>query len=386
LDGKENRILLRGGSAATYASGFLLYRRDTTLMAQPFDPERGELRGDPHLVAERVTPAFDVSPNGVLIYQAGGLQGEKRLTWFDRAGKELGFISEAGLYYDVRLSPDGAKLALDAGNPYSDLWIDELARGVRMRLTNDPGTDHGMPIWSPDGNRILFGALRGKARLGIYQKLSNGAGGEELLLPSEASDPHIWPTSWSRDGKFILYSRGDSYGSLTQVDIWVLPLAGDRKPRLFVKTPVAAYDGQFSPDDRWMAYTSKESGREEVYVVPFDATKILNTGPGSVTSPGAKIQISPGGGRCPRWRRDGKEIFYLGLPGNQMMAAEVEARGNSFEARKAQPLFRGAMSTEPFSPYDVTPDGKRFVINTVSNPNTPLTLVVNWTARLGNKP
>jgi hypothetical protein len=134
-----------------------------------------------------------------------------------------------------------------------------------------------------------------------------------------------------------------------------------------------------------VAYTSSESGREEVYVVPFDATKILNTGSGSVTSPGSKVQISPGGGRCPRWRRDGKEIFYFGS-GNQMMAAEVEARSNSLEARKAQPLFRAVVLTAAFSPYDVTPDGKRFVINTGSTPNTPLTLVVNWTARLSNKP
>ena len=278
----------------------------------------------------------------MLIYQAGGSGGERRLTWFDRTGKELGVIGEAGTYYDLRLSPDGAKLAFSAGDPNSDIWVDELARGVRMRLTNDPGTDNGIPVWSPDGSRILFGALAGKARLGIYQKPSNGAGGEELLLPAETSDPQIWPTSWSRDGKFILYSRGDLFG-LTHAEIWVLPLAGDRKPRLFVKTPVAAYDGQFSPDDRWVAYTSKESGREEVYVVPFDATKVLNTGPGSVTSPGGKWQISPSGGRVPRWRRDGKEIFYL-APDNQMMAAEVEARGNSFEARKAQPLFRAAVA------------------------------------------
>jgi serine/threonine protein kinase len=384
LDGKENRILLRGKSGAKYASGFLLYRRDTTLMAQPFDPERGQLKGDPHPIADYPSRGFDASENGVLIYQAGESRVERRLTWFDPAGKEQGVIGEARIYYDLRLSPDGAKLAFAAGDPYSDLWVDELARGVRMRLTNDPGADKGFPVWSPDGSRILFGVLRGKARLGIYQKPSNGSGGEELLVPSETSDPQIWPTSWSRDGKFILYSRGDPSG-LTRAEIWVLPLAAsDRKPRLFVKTPVAAYDGQFSSDDRWVAYTSKESGREEVYVVPFDATKILNTGPGSVTSPGSKLQISPGGGRCPRWRRDGKEIFYLSA-GNQMMAAEIEARSNSFEARKAQPLFRAAVLTAAFSPYDVTPDGKRFVINTVSNPNTPLTLVVNWTARLGNR-
>jgi Tol biopolymer transport system component len=283
----------------------------------------------------------------------------------------------------VRLSPTGEKLAFVLGSPNSDLWVDELVRGVQMRLTNDPGTDKGLPVWSPDGSRIVFSALRGKARLGIYTKPSNGAGDEELLLPAEASDLQVWPTSWSRDDKFILYSRGDLLGA-TQAEIWVLPLAGDPKPRLFVKTPVAAYDGQFSPDSRWVAYTSKESGREEVYVVLFDATKVLHTVPSSVTSPGGKLQISPSGGSSPRWRRDGKEIFYL-APDNQMMAVEVEAKGNSFEARKAQALFRVAGAASA-SPYDVTPDGKRFVINAVSNTNAPLILVVNWTARLGNKP
>ena len=384
LDGKENRLLLREGGRTTYASGFLLYVREATLVAQSFDPERGQLKGDPHLVAEQVAETFDpfdTSENGVLVYQGGGSGGARRFRWFDRTGKELGVMGEASDYWDLRLSPDGAKLAFTAGW-LSDIWVDELRRGVRMRLTNDPGTDKFGPVWSPDGNRILFGAIQGKARLGIYQKLSNAVGGEELLLSAETPGPQIWPTSWSRDGKFILYSRGDVHG-LTHAEIWVLPLAGAGKPRLFVKAP--AYDGEFSPDGRWVAYTSKESDREEVYVVPFEAARVLNTTPGSANSPsGGKLQISSGG-RFPRWRRDGKEIFYLG-PGSQMMAAEVEAWGNSFQARKAQPLFRAALQFPYSSPYDVTPDGKRFVMYTVSNPNTPLTLVVNWPARLVNKP
>jgi Tol biopolymer transport system component len=391
MDGKENRLLLNVNGSATYASGLLLYVRGTTLMAQTFDPERGQLKGDARPVAERIVgdvgrDFFDASENGVLVYEAGGSVGERRLTWFDRAGKDSGATGEAATYYDVRLSPDGGKLASAKGDPSSDIWVDELARGVRMRLTIDPGTDHGAPVWSPDGNRMLFGTFRGKARSGIYQKPSNGAGSEELLLPAETSDPGIWPTSWSHDSKFILYSRGDVF-NLTRADIWVLPPSGDRKPRLFVKTPVAAYDGQFSPDARWVAYTSKESGREEVYVVPFDGTKVLNTVPGSVTSPGGKWLVSPNGGRFPRWRRDGKEIFYL-APDNQMMAVQIEERGGSLEVRTAQPLFRAvAITSSPSSsPYDVSPDGKRFVINTSVDKSTPLTLVLNWTARLGNKP
>jgi eukaryotic-like serine/threonine-protein kinase len=389
LDGKERRLVVRGNGFAAYASGLLLYLREGTLMAQAFDLARGQLKGDPHPVVERVASnpiggIFDVSENGILLYQRGSGTSEKRLTWFDRSGKKLGVTGEVGDYFDVRISPDGQKLASNAGypagSPNSEIWVDELARAVRMRLTIDPDTDHGLPVWSPDGKRILFSALQGKARMGIYQKPANGAGGEELLLPSDKQDVQIWPTSWSRDGRFILYARGTL--SLSQVDIWVLPLEGDRKPRPFVQAPAAAYDGQFSPDGRWVAYTSKETGRDEVYVVPFDAAKVLNPGSGSSASAsgGGKWLVSASGGRFPRWRRDGKEIFYLS-PASQMMAAQVEEKGNSIEVRTPQPLFRSAVENS-FAPYDVTADGKKFVINAISEQSSPLTLLVNWTANL----
>jgi eukaryotic-like serine/threonine-protein kinase len=389
LDGKENRLLLKVDGNVTYGSGFLLYLRNSVLMAQTFDPERGELRGEPHPVAERVLESlgagglFDASENGVLIYQqAVGRVGQRRLRWFDRTGKELE-LGETGAYCDVRLSPDGRKLAFNVGDPYSEIWVKGLARGVGMRLTIDPDTDHGVPVWSPDGSRIGFAALDGKARKGIYQKPSNGAGSEELLLASETSDTPIFPTSWSSDGRFILYVRGDI--ALSKNDIWVLPLAGDRKPRLFVKTPVAAYDGQFSPDARWVAYTSKESGREEVYVVPFDAAEVLKTGPGAaIPGAGGKWIISTSGGHCPRWRKDGEELFYLS-PENKVMAVEIEVRGNGIEPQPPRPLFTAATPGNFFAPYDVTADGSKFVINTPEMQNTPLTLVVNWTARLGIK-
>jgi dipeptidyl aminopeptidase/acylaminoacyl peptidase len=375
--------VLRERNSALYASGYLLYLRGDTLMAQAFDPERGQLKGDSRAVAEHVATVpgrrlVNASENGILIYHTGAAN-EKRFTWFNRAGQNLGVTGEAEDYFDLRLSPDGAKLASNAGSPNSEIWVDELARGVRTRLTIDPDTDHGIPVWSPDGDTILFGAVLGKARRGIYRKPSNGAGSEELLLPSEDSDTQIWPTSWSGDGRFVLYSHGALLG---QADIWVLPLAGVRKPRLLVQAPVAAYDGQFSPNGRWVAYTSRESGREEVYVVPFDPTRVLNTGSGAVgaSGGGGKWLISASGGRSPRWRGDGKEIFYLS-PDNQMMAAGVEERGNGIEVRSAQALFRAPVSIS-FSPYDVTLDGKKFVINTLSEQNTPLALVVNWMANL----
>ena len=385
LDGKERGLVVKANGAAEYASGFLLYLREGILMAQAFDLARGQLKGDPRPIAERVVNVpggiFDVSENGILIYQRGSGTSEKRLMWFDSAGKKLGVTGEVGDYFDVRISPDGQKLASNAGSPNSEIWVDELARTVRMRLTIDPDTDHGFPLWSPDGNRILFGALQGKARRGIYQKPANGASGEELLLPSDKQDVQIWPTSWSRDGRFILYTRGAL--TLTQADIWVLPLEGDRKPRPFVQAPAAAYDGQFSPDGRWVAYTSKESGRDEVYVVPFDAARVLNPGSGSSASAsgGGKWLVSASGGRFPRWRRDGKEIFYLS-PASQMMAAQVEEKGNSIELRTPQVLFRSGVEAPSGAPYDVTPDGKKFVINAINEQSSPLTLLVNWTANL----
>jgi Tol biopolymer transport system component len=383
LDGKERRLVVGANGGAAYASGFLLYLREGILMAQAFDLARGQLKGDPHPIAERVVNVtggiFDVSQNGILMYQRGSGTSEKRLTWFDRAGKKLGVTGEVGDYFDVRISPDGHKLASNAGSPNSEIWVDELARAVRMRLTIDPDTDHGLQVWSPDGSRIAFGALSGKARRGIYQKPANGASGEELLLPSDKQEVQIWPTSWSRDGRFILYGRGALI--LAQADIWVLPLKGDRKPRPFVQASAAVYDGQFSPDGRWVAYSSKESGRDEVYVVPFDAARVLNPGSGPASNGGGgKWQISAIGGRCPRWRRDGKEIFYLS-PTNQIMAVEVEEKGNSILMGTSQALFRSAVSFS-FAPYDVFPDGKKFVITAPNEGDSPLVLVVNCTANL----
>jgi serine/threonine protein kinase len=389
LDGKERRLVMRGFGRTAYASGFLLYLREGILMAQAFDPERGQLKGHPHPVAEHmpvdaVTGQFDVSQNGILIYQASGGGTAKRLTWFDRAGKNLGVTGGVADYYDLRLSQDGQKLVANAsdppGSPNSEIWVDELARSVRMRLTIDPDTDHGVPVWSPDSSMIVFGAIQGRARKGIYHKPSNGAGAQELLLLYEKQDAQIWPTSWSSDGRFILYTRGD-IGDPSHADIWVLPLEGDRRPRLFVQA-VGAYDGQFSPDGRWVSYTSRESGVDEVYVVPFDGVNVLSIGPGSAsTGGGGKWKISASGGRCPRWRRDSKEIFYLS-PTSQIMAEEVEEKGNSIAVRTAQALFRSEVSYPSFAPYDVTPDGKRFVINVPSEQSSPLTLLVNWTANL----
>jgi Tol biopolymer transport system component len=243
-----------------------------------------------------------------------------------------------------------------------------------MRLTNDPETSKGYPVWSPDGKRLLFAVLSGKARRGIYVKNSNGVGEEELLLTAETTDPYVWPTFWSPDGKFILFVRGYFWG---QCSLWALPLNGDRKPRFLVN----GQGGQISPDGRWLAYDSGE-----IYVVPFDAAQVLSAGPGAASLPSAREQISNNGGSYPMWRRDVREIFYLGQSG--MMAVEVDGRGDRFEAGKPQLLFKASLRDDYVGSFDVTPDGKRFVLTTqkINNPNAPFTLVVNWTALLGKRP
>jgi eukaryotic-like serine/threonine-protein kinase len=390
VDGKENHpVLQQGNGHVVYASGFLLYCRGTTLVAQAFDADRGQTTGTPRPIAEQIGQgalysSFDSSQNGVLVYQPfARAPSETQLALFERTGKRLAFIGVPAVHYDVRLSPDAGKLASSVGIPKSEIWLDDLRRGVRMRLTFDPETDKGMPVWSPDGNGILFSTLRGsKAGVGIYRKASNGAGGEELLLPSDRADREAWATDWSRDGRFILFSRGEMANN-SEADIWVLPLVGGRKPSLFLHAAAAAYDAQFSPNGRWVAYTSRESGRAEVYVAPFEATKYLN---GSVAdgAPRGKWQISNDGGSIPRWRGDGRELFYIGLQ-NTVMAVEVEGKGTSFEVGRARSLFVAPVSPFAIS-YDVTPDGKRFAMSVLpEEENLPLTIISNWTARLQAK-
>jgi Tol biopolymer transport system component len=384
LDGKENQLLLQGGGHTVYASGFLLYIRGANLVAQPFEPGTGQLKGTALPVAEQIQQSafgsfFDASENGVLIYEpATQAPGQSQLAWFDRNGKRLAFIGVPAIHYDLRLSPDAQRLASSAGAPKSEIWVDDLQRGVRMRLTFDPDTDCGVPVWSPDESRLLFSTLRGsKGGVGIFQKASSGAGGEQLLLPSDRPDREAWATDWSRDGRFVLFSRGDM-ANYTEDDIWVLPLIGERKPILFLHAAAAAFDAHFSPDGHWVAYTSKESGTPDVYVVPFDTARFLN---GAGAGPAGKWQISSGGGSSPRWRRDGKELFYIG-PANTITAVEVEGKERGFEVGRSQPLFIAPVS--PFSStYDVAPDGQRFVMSAApEEEEPPLVLMLNWTAKL----
>jgi hypothetical protein len=374
LDGKLNRPLVHTFAMAAYASGYLLYLRDTTLMAQPFDPDKLEFTGEAIAVAENVLESvstwgavFSASQNGVLAYQTGSkLAQESELRWYDRGGKRLGTLG-SGIFYGPRVSPDGARLAVDFGDPSRNVWIFDIRRTVKTRLTF--GATEGAPVWSPEGSRIAFSTLFGGVGSSeILAKKTNGEGQSEPLYVPQGT---AIPTDWSPDGRFILLDM--NYSILSEID--VLPLTGDRKPYQFAKSQFPERSGHFSPDGRWVAYTSREPGREEVFVSPF---------PG----PGGKWQISSSGGKMPRWRKDGRELYFV-AEDDTIMAAEVEASQNKFEVKSVRPLFRVNLApeaTERCGSYDVTADGTRFVINASSDEaQPPITLVVNWTAALPKK-
>jgi Tol biopolymer transport system component len=333
-------------------------------MAQPFDAAKLRLSGGPFPVAEQVgyiqnlpLASFSVSNNGVLVLgSAGGLQ-EGHLTWFDRAGKRLGTVGEPGRYSGPVLSPDEKQIAVEMGSANEDIWLIDLARGISTRFTFDPKRDIG-PVWSPDGGRIAFSSFR-DGNPGLYQKIASGAGKDELLLKS-GTGVLKYPSGWSPDGRLLLYTE---MNPKTMWDLVVLTVSGDKKPVPFLQTEFNERDGAFSSDGKWIAYSSDESGRYEVYVQPFPAT-------------GAKWQISKGGGSRAKWRRDGKELFFM-TRGGTVMAVELKT-GGMFQAGVPQPLF----NTDPRVDYAVTGDGQRFLIPASERKAgpAPVTVVINWTA------
>ena len=397
LDGRENKLVVRARGNAIFSSGFLFYPLPNgpiaSLMAQTFDSATGQVQGQPQTVVQSVAyvagasiAVFDVSESGLLIYGASstGEAAVQHLLWLSRSGKTLSAVASGPDYFDVALSADGQRLAYAKGSPSSDIWVEDSGRGVHTRLTFDPSTDKGMPVWSPDAKELLFDVRPGgKVSPGVYRKSSNGAGGEELLAQSERPDMELWPTDWSRDQRFILCSRGDL---LTQArgEIWVVPASGDRRPRVFIRAAGPAYDGHFSPDGRWVAYTSKESGREDVYVVPFDPTRVLSTPPGQSVVIAGKWEVSPNGGALPRWRRDGKELFYI-AHANEFVGVGFEAHADTPSIGETRLLFR--KRTFPSgATYDVSFDGQRFIVNSLPEEvSASLTLVANWPELLTNK-
>jgi Tol biopolymer transport system component len=378
LDASDRTLVLRAAeSNALYAGGYLIFIRDTKLVAQPFDAGRLTLSGEAVPVAERVqqtligapSAAFSVSDR-VLAYRTGiGVRGfPMQLNWFDRSGKVIGTVGERADYSDVQLSPDGTRVAVSEQDPGTgrDIWIFDLARGIPTRFTSDPA-DEFSSVWSPDGSQIIFSSRR-RGHFDLYQKASSGAGATQDVL---VDDRDKWPMSWSSDGRFIVYTTGTvSAGVLPSV--WALPLMGDRKPfPVLTDAQFNQFPGQLSPDGRWIAYGSNESSQTEVYVTSF---------PGAT----GKWRVSTAGGSWPRWRRDGKEIFFLSLDNSKLMAADVDSRGTQFSVGAERVLFGARWRPGARYSYDIAPDGQRIIGATLIEPPTPApaTLVVNWLSEL----
>jgi Tol biopolymer transport system component len=387
---QDSKRLLKTLTGAAYVpaadsvtKGYLLFLRDSALMAQPFDTARLTLAGEAVPVAEGVgshrdVGNFSVSTNGVLAYRGGGDQ-MVQLTWFDRQGNIQGNAGNPAPYYSpdaLALSPDETKVATrirDAQTGNRDIWVLDTVRNTRTRLTSNPAMDD-YPVWSPDAKRIAFASNR-DGQFDLYQKDSSGAGEEEVLL---RSDHNKYPQDWSLGGRFLLYSDHDPK---TKLDLWLLPLSGDRKPIPFLRTEFNEAQGKFSPDGRWIAYRSDKSGRPEVYVRPSP-----ERGGGDT-----EWTISNGGGTEPRWRRDGKELFYFTGEGT-LVAVEVRTSGTTFKAGIAKPLFdtrivggdTPVLFGTPGYYWDVSGTGKRFLINTATQESglAPITVVLNWTAGL----
>src|SRR5580704_2544240 len=354
-------------------TGYLLFMREGTLMAQPFDNHRLELKGQATPLAEQVGDngggtggygGFSASTNDVLVYWRGG--GDRQLTWYDRQGKVLGTVGEPGDYRDLALSPDGTRVAFrKRSGQVSNIWLLDLSRDTSTRFTFGSTTDSN-PIWSPDGKRILF-----RSGNDLYQKPASGVKDAELLLTLSAA-PHS--DGISRDGKFLMYDVRDPK---TNFDLWLLPLQGDRKPIPFLVTEFIEAAARFSPDGRWVAYLSDESGHLEIYVRSF----ALNSA-GTAVEPGGKWQISNGYGIDPRWRGDGRELYYNAQSG-QMMAVAI-ATTPEFRPGKPQPLgFSTERGSSSGTFWENTPDGQRFLVAASKNNRPePYTVILNWQAGL----
>jgi serine/threonine protein kinase/Tol biopolymer transport system component len=374
VDGTESRRLLDvPDTVVAYAApGYLIFRRETSVMAQPFDAEKLQLSGEPVPVAEQVgfevttfQTYFSVSQTGVLLYSSGS-SGKTQLTWLDRTGKEIGTVGPPSNYIRPSFSPDGKRVAVDGPDSQGnrDVWIFDLATNNLTRFTFSPATDI-FPIWSPDGSRIVFASDQEGPRQ-LYQKAATGAGKEEILLKS---DSNKIPMDWSPDGRFILYTVNDPK---TKIDLWVVPLFGDQKPVPFLQTEANERLGRFSPNARWIAYTSDQSGSNEIYVQTFPAS-------------GGQWQVSTNGGYFVAWRGDGKELFYVSSD-RKMMSVEVNGEGTSFERGTPKFLFDLHIPSfnTPQAQFAVTLDGRKFLIAKPVGGDTsaPITVVLNWTSDL----
>ncbi len=350
--------------------GHLLFVRGNAILAQPFDEERMAPIGDPvpvvsrvQLIPNRPYGAAAVSATGVLAYIPENDRPVHQLAWFDRAGRRTVLAGDPADLSNVELSPDGKSVTLavlDPARRTRDIWIQDLARGVRTRFTFDPGEER-TAIWSRDSARVIYNSQRNTVERDMFSKMSNGSSAETTILADGLSKD---PMDVSPDGRFLLYR----VSAKTRNDIWIQPLDGSGKPSPFLAAEYNENYGRFSPDGKWIAYTGEESGQPQIYVVPF---------PG----PGGKWQISAAGGSFPRWRGDGRELFYV-APDGQMMSVAVDGSTAAFRAETPRALFHAPLASFVGYHYAVTADGPRFLINTAVPTPLPVTVVSDWTSAL----
>ena len=345
-------------------TGRLLFLHEGTLAAQTLDVQRLELTDDAVPLLEGIGDDFAASPSGVLVYR-NGAASQRQLSWYDRHGRNLGTLAEGGEYFVVALSPDAKQVAFSRTDNGSDnIWLTEVARRATTRLTFDADLFTGAFVWAPDGSRVVFSSMRNGSH-GLSMKRVAGGNDELLIKGGHIMVPH----DWSPDGRYLIYYDNDPK---TKRDLWVLPMESERKPQVFLQTEFNETEAKFSPDMKWVAYQSDESGRYEIYVRPFP------TQAGSST----KFQVSNGGGHQVRWRRDGKEMFYFTADG-RLMALDVST-SPTFQAAVPHALFSvpifGGGLTEDIHRWDMTADGQRFLINTVPGQggSSPITVWVNW--------
>ncbi len=372
LDSRETHILMEVGSNALYASGCLLYVNQGALVARRFDPEKLQVEGEPVTLIENLRMderfsygVFSASQKGTLVYQTGKAQTRSTMTWMDRSGKSLGVLGEPAQYFNggsIQISPNGNRAILAIVNPdsgQSDIYLADFSSGSRSRFTFG-SVDSFVAVWFPGGNRIAYRAGLPGRTYETRAKPTSGVGEEEILVKSET---FAAPTSISPDGRFLVYEQRVLGG--TTSDVYLVDLTGERTPKPILSTSALEGLAKIDPSGRFLAYVSNESGQMEVYVTAFPQS-------------GGKWQVSQNGGTEPRWRGDGKELFFFD-PDNRLLAAPVSATGPDFQSGTPVPLFQ-TRSMGNLWRYDVTRDGQRFLVNTPLRDETlsPLTLQLNW--------
>lgn len=375
LDSSATQMVVATDAAAQYASGYLIYRSGAALVAQPFDPSTAKLSGSPQPLVSNIRydsgvwrSIFSASQNGRLVYQTGIASGAgTRLVLFDRSGKQISQVSEReNLMVDVRLSPDGKRVAFAQGNPAPGIWTLDLDRKSKTRITFELASVM-QPSWSPDGSTLVFGktVTEGSPEVQLRLRAADGSGTETLLTETARAYRYA---GWTPDGKALTYilASDNKMGS-----VWMMPLSGDRKPVVVLQPPSPEsniYTYRVSPDGHWLAYVSDESGANELYITSFPAAK-------------GKWRVSSGGSSYPVWSGNSKEVFFRDFNDNTYVCS-VTPKGNDLQVGTPQKLFRAP--TPGFGiPYDVLPDGQKLLINLAEDEGVvPLSIVDNWTSVL----